>query len=107
MTAGAMRVDAAAVRHFRARQTHLDHRLPAGSHGRAARGGLQDTVPRAALSALHARLEGVGPASWEDAALVQVWFRSADYVVPADDLAVFTLGALARDPEQTAALDAF
>ncbi|HXM54262.1 MAG TPA: crosslink repair DNA glycosylase YcaQ family protein [Candidatus Dormibacteraeota bacterium] len=68
---------------------------------------MQDTVPRAGLSALHARLEGVGPSSWEDPALVQVWFRCADYVLPAADLAVFTLGALPRDPERAAALDAF
>jgi hypothetical protein len=107
MTAGAIRVDAAAVLHFRARQTRLDRRLPAGSHRVAAWGGLQDTVPRAALSALHARMEGVGPASWEDPALVQVWFRGSDYVVPAADLAVFTLGALPRDPARAAAMDAF
>jgi Winged helix DNA-binding domain len=104
---GAIRGRAAAALHFRARQTHLDGRLPAGSHRPAAWGGLQDTVPRAALSALHARMQGVGPDAWEDPALVQVWFRCADYVVPAADLAVFTLGSLPRDPERAAALDAF
>jgi hypothetical protein len=102
----ALTVDLAQVRAFRAAATRLDRRLPAGAHREAAHGGLQDTVPRAALSALHARLEGVGPASWEAPALCQVWFRAADYVVPSADLAAFTLGALPRQPERAAALDA-
>jgi winged helix DNA-binding protein len=103
---GALMVDLARVLAFRDRATRLDHRLPAGSHREAAYGGLQDTVPRAALSSLHARMEDVCPTSWEDPDLWQVWFRGADYVVPRTDLGVFTLGALPRQPERAAALQA-
>jgi hypothetical protein len=41
---------------FRLRANHLDQRLPAGSLADAAFAGLQDSVPRAALVALHARV---------------------------------------------------
>jgi hypothetical protein len=77
---------------------HLAERLPAGSLAKAAYAGLQDTAPRAALLSLHARVEGVGPDTWEDPSLVQVWGpRSAVWVVPADAVATFTLGRLPRD----------
>ncbi|MBO0681793.1 MAG: winged helix DNA-binding domain-containing protein [Candidatus Dormibacteraeota bacterium] len=102
--AGALQVDLARVLAFRSRATHLDQRLPAGSHVEAARGGLQDTVPRAALAALHARVERVEPDSWEVPDLCQVWFRWADYVVPRQDFAVFTLGALPRAADRAQAL---
>ena len=101
---GAPGVALALALDFRARATHLDDRLPAGSYHQAAYGGLQDTVPRAALTALHARLAGVRPGSWEDPALVQIWFRCADYVIPKVDFEVFTLGALPRDGQRAAAL---
>jgi len=103
---GALEADLARVRNFRAGATHLAGRLPAGAYHLAAYGGLQDSAPRAALLALHARLAGVSPASWEDAALVQIWFRYADYVIPKVDFGVFTLGALPRDRERAAALGA-
>jgi hypothetical protein len=52
-------------------------------------------MPRAALLSIHARVEGAGPSTWEDPSLVQVWGpRYNVYVVPAGDLAVFTLGRL-------------
>ena len=52
-------------------------------------------MPRAALLSIHARVEGAGPSTWEDPSLVQVWGpRYHVYVVPARDLAVFTLGRL-------------
>jgi hypothetical protein len=52
-------------------------------------------MPRAALLSIHARVEGAGPATWEDPSLVQVWGpRYHVYVVAAPDLAVFTLGRL-------------
>jgi hypothetical protein len=92
------------VRLFRARATHLDERLPAGSLARAAFGGLQDSAPRDALVSMHARVEGVLPDSWADARLVQIWFRWADYVVPRDDVDVFTLGAMPRDARAMDAL---
>ena len=52
-------------------------------------------MPRAALLGLHARVEGIGPTAWDDPALAQVWGpRYSVYVVPADDLAIFTFGRL-------------
>lgn len=62
----------------------------------AAWAGLQDSVPRAALLAIHARVEDVRPSTWEHASLLQVWGpRFAVYVVAARDRAPFTLGRLA------------
>lgn len=75
----------------------LDERLPPGaaSFRQAAWAGLQDSVPRSALHALHARVEGTTPGSWEDPALVQVWGpRYTAYVVPAGDHAIYTLARL-------------
>ena len=85
---------------FRRRVGSLDERLPRGSRSlrRAAWAGLQDSMPRAALLSIHARVEGAHPSSWEDPSLVQVWGpRFSTYVVPARDYAVFTLGRLADD----------
>ena len=93
-----------AVAAHRRQVMHLVERLPPGSHDRAAFGGLQDSAPRAALFALHARMQQVHPDAWEDPLLVQIWFRMADYVVPRRDVGVFTIGALPRDPERRAAL---
>jgi hypothetical protein len=78
----------------------LDERLPAGadSLGRAAWAGLRDSMPRAALLSIHARVEDTNPSAWEDPALVQVWGpRYGAYVVAAADVAVFTLGRLPDD----------
>jgi hypothetical protein len=82
---------------YRQRVQALDERLPPGpgSLRRAASIGLQDSVPRSALHALHARVEGMGPDAWEDPALVQVWGpRYTVYVVPAGEHLPFTLGRL-------------
>jgi hypothetical protein len=82
---------------FRRRAQSLDERLPAGSDAlrRAAAPGLQDSVPRSALHALHARVDGVAPDAWEDPSLVQVWGpRYTAYVVPAGEHLPFTLGRL-------------
>ncbi|HEY3577450.1 MAG TPA: crosslink repair DNA glycosylase YcaQ family protein [Gaiellaceae bacterium] len=82
---------------FRRRAGALDERLPRGARSLrlAAWAGLTDSVPRAALLSIHARVEGTQPGSWEDASLVQVWGpRYSVYVVPARDRAVFTLGRL-------------
>ncbi|HET6683684.1 MAG TPA: crosslink repair DNA glycosylase YcaQ family protein [Gaiella sp.] len=82
---------------FRRRVGCLDVRLPPGatSLARAARAGLQDSVPRSALHSLHARVEGTVPEAWEDPSLVQVWgLRYTAYVVPAGEHAPFTLGRL-------------
>jgi len=64
----------------------------------AAWAGLQDSMPRAALLSIHARVEGAGPSSWEDPSLVQLWGpRYSAYVVAAPDLAVFSLGRFPDD----------
>jgi len=77
---------------------HLDRRLPASARGRAARYGLQDGSPRSAVLSLYARAAGTTADAWEDPAFVQVWGpRAAVWVVPAADVAVFTLGLLPRD----------
>ena len=55
-------------------------------------------MPRAALLSIHARVEGTHPSTWEDSSLVQLWGpRYSAYVVPARDLAVFSLGRLPDD----------
>jgi hypothetical protein len=85
---------------FRRRVGVLDERLPVGARSlrRAAWAGLQDSMPRAALLSIHARVEGAHPASWEDPSLVQVWGpRYSVYVVPARDHALFTLARLPDD----------
>ena len=78
----------------------LDERMPKGeaSLRRAAWAGLQDSMPRAALLSIHARVEGTTPAAWEDPSLVQVWGpRYSAYVIAAADRAVFTVGRLPDD----------
>jgi hypothetical protein len=78
----------------------LDERLPVGrdSLQKAAWAGLQDSMPRAALFSIHARVEGTGPSTWENPSLVQLWGpRFSAYVVAARDVAVFTLGRLPDD----------
>ena len=81
----------------------LDARLPAGetSLRRAAWAGLQDSMPRAALLSIHARVEGTQSNALEDPSLVQLWGpRYSTYVIAAADRAVFTLGRL---PEESKA----
>jgi hypothetical protein len=85
---------------FRRHVGGLNRRLPPGPESlrRAAWAGLQDSMPRAALLSIHARVEGTTPSSWEDPALVQLWGpRFSTYVVPAVDLAVFALGTYPDD----------
>ena len=82
---------------FRRHVGALDERLPRGRRSlrRAAWAGLQDSMPRAALLSLHARVEGTTGSTWEDSSLVQIWGpRYSAYVIPARDLAVFSLGRL-------------
>jgi len=88
---------------FRRRAGALDERLPtgAGSLRRAAWAGLQDSVPRAALLSIHARVEGTQPTTWEDPSLVHVWGpRFSTYLVAARDRAIFTLARLPDDPRR-------
>lgn len=85
---------------FRRRAGGLDERLPRGARSlrRAAWAGLQDSMPRAALLSIHARVRGAGPDTWADPSLVQLWGpRYSVFVVPAPDLGVFSLGTLPDD----------
>ena len=85
---------------FRRRAGALDERLTPGANSlrRAAWAGLQDSMPRAALLSIHARVGDVRPDTPEDPSLVQIWGpRYNVYVVAATDLAVFTLGRLPDD----------
>jgi hypothetical protein len=80
---------------FRRRVGGLDERMPGGSESlrRAAWAGLQDSMPRAALLSLHARVDGVEPSTWEDPSLAQLWGpRFNTYVVAKRDFALFSLG---------------
>jgi hypothetical protein len=82
---------------FRRSAQSLDERLPPGPRAlrTAAWAGLQDSMPRAALLSLHARVRGTTPATWEAPSLVQLWGpRYSAYVVDARDAALFTLGRL-------------
>ena len=74
--------------------------MPMGSKSlrRAAWAGLQDSMPRAALLSLHARVGGVEPSTWEHPSLAQLWGpRYSTYVVPKRDFALFSLGRLPDD----------
>jgi hypothetical protein len=55
-------------------------------------------MPRAALLSIHARVEGTQASTWDDPSLVQLWGpRYSVFVVPARDLAPFSLGTLPDD----------
>jgi hypothetical protein len=85
---------------FRRQVGALDERLPnnAESLRRAAWAGLQDSMPRAALLSLHARVEEVEPSAWEHPSLAQLWGpRYQVYVVPKRDFGLFSLARLPED----------
>src|SRR5437867_734762 len=95
-----LRVTRRQILAFRRRVGALDERLPPGAESlrRAAWAGLQDSMPRAALLSLHARIAGVEPSTWADPSLSQLWGpRYSTYVVPKRDFAVFSLGRLPDD----------
>jgi hypothetical protein len=82
---------------FRRRVGLLDERLPlsASALQRAAWAGLQDSMPRAALLSIHARLANARASTWEHASLVQTWGpRYNAYMMAKRDLAIFSLGRL-------------
>src|SRR5438046_8487184 len=100
MTRSRLELTRAQILAFRRHVGALDERLPAGRRSlrRAAWAGLQDSMPRAALLSIHARVEGTGPSTWEDPSLVQLWGpRFSAYVVAARDRAAFSLGRLPDD----------
>src|SRR5215467_669240 len=82
---------------FRRRAGGLEERVPMSSKSlrRAAWAGLQDSMPRAALLSLHARVDGVVPTTLDDPTLAQLWGpRYNTYVVAKRDFALFSLGRL-------------
>ena len=92
-----LRVTRQEILAFRRRVGSLGERMPMGSQSlrRAAWAGLQDSMPRAALLSLHARVDGVESSTWEDPSLAQLWGpRYSTYVVPKRDFALFSLGRL-------------
>jgi Winged helix DNA-binding domain len=100
LTGSRLKLTRSQILAFRRHVGALDERLPRGARSlrRAAWAGLQDSMPRAALLSIHARVEGTRPSTWEDPSLVQIWGpRYSAYVVAARDLAVFTLGRLPDD----------
>lgn len=80
----------------------LDERLARSPRSleSAANAGFQDSMPRAALLSIHARVSGTDPETWQEPPLVQVWGpRYSAYVIAEGDLAVFTLGRLPDAPK--------
>jgi hypothetical protein len=87
---------------FRRRAGRLEERMPMRPESlrRAAWSGLQDSMPRAALLSLHARVEGVEPSTLADPSLAQLWGpRYSTYVVAKDDFALFSLGRHPDNPK--------
>jgi hypothetical protein len=70
-----LEVTRAQILGFRRSVGALDRRLAPGARSvrRAAWAGLQDSMPRAALLSIHARVDGTQPTTWEDPSLVQTW----------------------------------
>jgi hypothetical protein len=90
---------------FRRQAGSLNERLPASAKSLrlAAWAGLQDSMPRAALLSIHARVKNCDSNCWEHPSLVQLWGpRFNNYVVAAKDLPVFSLGRLPDDARRRA-----
>lgn len=87
---------------YRRRVSAMEERLPhsVASLERVAAAGLQDSMPRAALLSIHARVSATMPDTWREPPLVQVWGpRFSAFVIAESDLAVFTLGRLPAEPK--------
>ncbi len=100
MSGSRLDVTRAEILAFRRRVNGLDERLPRaeGSLRRAAWAGLQDSMPRAALMSIHARVADTEPSTWEDPSLVQLWGpRFSVFVVAARDRAIFSIARLPDD----------
>lgn len=103
MSSGRLDLTREQILAFRRRVAALDERLSPGTSSlrRAAWAGLQDSMPRAALLSIHARVERTTPDAWKDPSLVQIWGpRYSTYVVAARDIGVFTLGRMPDDPDR-------
>jgi hypothetical protein len=87
---------------FRRRVGGLEERVPVTPESlrRAAWAGLQDSMPRAAVLSLHARLDRVEPSILDHPSLVQLWGpRYHTYVVAKRDFALFSLGRHPDNPK--------
>lgn len=101
MTDGRLDLTRDAILRYRRRMGCLDHRLAPGpdSLRRAAWAGLQDSMPRAAVLSIHARVHDTPPSVLDDPSLVQIWGpRYSAFVVAAQDRAVFTVGRMPDEP---------
>ncbi|HSJ85043.1 MAG TPA: winged helix DNA-binding domain-containing protein [Acidimicrobiia bacterium] len=99
-------VDRARVLGFRTTRHHLDRRLAADALTEAAgTAGIQESSPGTAGISFHARVRGVTSdrlqsALTVDKTLVTVWaMRGAPYIVPTDEIAIFTTGSLPTGEE--------
>jgi hypothetical protein len=93
---------------FRRRVSALDKRMPSGAKSLriAVWAGLQDSMPRAALLSIHARVKGTKTDTWEDRNLVQVWGpRYSAYVIAEGDRALFTVARLPDEPSKRSELE--
>lgn len=100
VTRGRLELTRPQILAFRRHVGALDRRLVPGARSlrRAAWAGLQDSMPRAALLSVYARVEGTTEGTWEHPSLVQLWGpRYSVFVVPERDLPVFSLGTLPDD----------
>jgi hypothetical protein len=108
MTAARLKLTRDQILGYRRAVQALDRRLPAGeaSRRRAAWAGIQDSMPRAGLLSIHARVAGTVPGDWEAPRLVQLWGpRFSVYVVDRRDLAPFSLGRYPDDARGRAVAD--
>jgi Winged helix DNA-binding domain len=100
-----LKLSRAQILGFRREAGSLNERLPASAKSLrlAAWAGLQDSMPRAALLSIHARVKECDSNFWEHPSLLQLWGpRFNNYVVAAKDLPVFSLGRLPDDARRRA-----
>lgn len=91
---------------FRLHANNLIRRLPHRDVVDAAFAGLQDSAPRDALLALHARVEDCVADDWARPEFRQTYSpRAAVYVLPARDFGVFTVGRMPLDDEAVAVIE--
>lgn len=86
---------------FRLATNGLNAKAPISSEAlrRAAWAGLQDSMPRAALLSIHARVSDTPVDVLDDPTLIQVWGpRYSAYAIAAADLPIFTLSRLPDEP---------
>lgn len=96
---GRVRVSGEQVVSYRVRVNGLGGRRASDDAGvrSATHAGAQDSMPRAAVLSLHARLDDVAPDVLDDPRLEQVWGpRFNAFVVASGDRAPFTLGRMPR-----------